>query len=240
MRRLTVLTASAVMAMVAITPSSAASASEVEALRLDCRAQTTDSEPVVRCAWSEPRTSAATGVKLFRLDPAVDDQRQVVYRSGDLSQTGFTDTHVRAGHRYVYAVVAFNSDGRVVARSRAEWVRVPTTPDVEVLRLQCELGPARAAIGCEWSRPETRDAAVVTLWRSVDGGEREIVERFRPSGPTAYRDRVPAAAERIVYAVIATDRAGDIVARSRAEAVRIPEIDAAPSRPIARPERANP
>lgn len=238
MRRLTVLTASAVMAMVAITPSSTASASEVEALRLDCQPQTTDSGPAVRCAWSEPRTPAAAGVKLYRLDPAVDDQRQVVYRSADLSQTRFTDTHVRAGHRYVYAVVAFTSDGRVVARSRAEWVRVPKAPDMEVLRLQCEVGPAGAAVGCEWSRPETRDAAVVTLWRSIDGGEREIVERFRPSGPSAYRDRVPAAAQHIVYAVIATDRAGDVVARSRAEAVRIPGIDS--SRPIVTPERAAP
>jgi hypothetical protein len=231
------LTATAVLALTAILPTAGTASAgaerdrtaDVEVLRLECQARTTDAGSVVRCEWSEPTSPAAAAVKLFRLDPAVDDHRRVVYRSGNLAQTEFTDTSVRTGHRYAYAVVAVNADGRLVARSRTEWVRVPAASDVEVLRLHCELGDAADVVGCEWSRPTEPRAHVVTLWRSVDGGAREVVERFRPAGPNAYRDRVPPAAEHIVYAIVVTDRAGGIVGRSRPDVVRIPEVDVRPS-----------
>ncbi len=237
MRRSTLLAASTVLALTTILPTAGPASAgpandrpaDVEVLRLACAASTTDSGPVVHCEWSAPQSPAAAGVKLLRLDPAVDDHRGVVYRSGDLSQTEFTDAKVRAGQRYAYVVVAVNADGRLVARSRAERVGVPGATDVEVLRLRCALGPAAEAVGCEWSAPTSPRAEVVTLWRSVDGEVREVVERFRPSGPYAYRDRVPPAAERIVYAVVVTDRSGEIVGRSRPEAVRIPDADVRPS-----------
>ncbi len=235
MRRFTLRSAAATVALLVAVPATAAAVADdtapirdttdVEALRLECVARVADSGAVVRCDWSAPTTPAAVGVKLYRSDPADADGRRVVYRSGDVGATGFTDTHVRLGHRYVYAVVAVDVAGRVVARSRAEWVRVPSDSDVEVLRLRCALGPAGEAVGCEWSRPQSRDAYVVSLWRSVDGGARELVERFRPSGPTTYRDPVPADATRIIYAVIATSESGRIVGRSRPESVTIRHID---------------
>lgn len=206
---------------------------DVEVIRLDCRVRTTDAGQVVRCEWSEPQARAAAGIKLYRLDPAIDDHRRLIYRSGDLAQTTFTDSHVRQGHKYAYGVVVVDANGRVVGRSRAEWVRVPVINDVELLRLDCELGPQREAVGCEWSRPQTRDAYVVSLWRSVNGGERELVERFRPTGPNAYRDPVPAGATHITYAVIATSETDRIVARSRPDTVRIPTVDVEPAGPIA-------
>lgn len=236
MRRFTLMSAAAAVALIATIPTGAAAsddarpitdATDVEVLRLECQPRVADTGPVVRCDWSAPTTPAAAGIKLFRLDPAVDDHRRVVYRSENVHETGFTDTHVRRGHRYAYAVVALSEDGRVVARSRAEWVRVPTDRDVEVLRLHCALGDAGEAVGCEWSRPQSRDAYVVSLWRSVDGGPRELVERFRPSGPNAYRDPVPADATYITYAVIATSESDVIVARSRPETVRVRVTDVA-------------
>jgi len=229
------MSAAAAVALLATIPSSVVTASYAAApasdttdvLRLECRARTADSGAVVRCDWSAPTTRAET-VKLFRLDPAVDDHRRVVYSSEHVGETGFTDTHVRSGHRYAYAVVALNEQGRVVARSRAEWVRVPSDA-IEVLRLHCALGSAQEAIGCEWSQPQSRDAYVVSLWRSVDGGPRQLVARFRPSGPNAYRDAVPAHASRVTYSVIATTETDEVVARSRRSTVRIPVIDAAPT-----------
>ena len=66
-------------------------------------------------------------------------------------------------------------------------------------------------------------AAVVSLWRSVDGGARELVEQFRPEGPAAYRDAVPAGARSVTYAVVATTDSDRVVARSRSVTVRIPQ-----------------
>lgn len=199
-------------------------ASPIEPLRLECLARVTDSNAAVRCDWSAPTSPSAAHVELFRFDPAVDEHRELVYRSGDLGVTSFTDVDVRRGHRYAYVVVVTNADGRVVGRSRAEWVGVPGSADVEALRLHCTLGSNHEAIGCEWSRPETADAAVVSLWRSVNGGPRELVDRFRPSGPNAYRDPVPADATHVTYTVIATSESDRVVARSRPATVRIPQI----------------
>ena len=245
MRRIIQATAVAAIALTSVMPAVAAAGSDqvsdsvndrvtdIEAIRLNCRVRATDADQVVRCEWSEPQARAAAGVKLYRLDPAVDDHRRLIYRSGDLSQTTFTDAHVRQGHKYAYGIVVVDANGRVVGRSRAEWVRVPVIHDVEVLRLACELGPQREAVGCEWSTPQTRDTYVVSLWRSVNDGERELVERFRPAGPNTYRDRVPAGATHVTYVVIATSETDRIVARSRPDTVRIPTIDVGPADPIA-------
>lgn len=202
----------------------------VEALRLRCAARTTDvatdtgsAAAAVHCEWSAPTSPHAAVVRVLRLDPSVDDHRRVVFRTPDLALTTFTDTKVRRGHRYAYVVQALSPTGRVVGQSATVWVRVPRGTDVEVLRLDCRLGPAGEAIGCEWSRPRHPDAAVVTLWRSVDGGPREVVGRFRPSGPNAYRDPVPGGASKVTYAVVATTSADRIVARSRPETIRLPD-----------------
>ncbi len=245
MRRLTVLPAA--LAFAAILPVGFATAStdagpddratavdrvhEIEVLRLRCAVRGTEpasdatrsGSVAVGCEWSAPTSPRAAGVRLVRLDPDVDDHRRVVFRTGDLDVTGFTDTRVRRGHRYAYAVQAVTARGRVVGQSEVVWVRIPGVTDIEALRLACALGPAGEAIGCEWSLPTVREAAVITLWRSVDGGPREAVERFRPDGPNTYRDPVPVGASRVIYAVIATSASDHIVARSRPETVRLPD-----------------
>jgi hypothetical protein len=211
-----------------------AAATDIEVIRLDCTVRVADSGPVVRCDWSEPQASAAAAVRLFRLDPAVDAHRRLVHRTGVPGRTGFTDTDVRPGHRYAYAIVVVNADGRVVGRSRADRVRVPRARDVEALGLRCAIGPAGQAVVCEWSRPTSRDASVVTLWRMVDRGRREVVGRFRPSGPNVYRDLVPAGAKQITSGVVATDRSGVAIGRSRPTTVRIPMVDARSADPARR------
>ncbi len=211
-------------------------ARRLEPIRLKCEVRSTDTGSVVACEWSEPTSNQAVAVRLFRHDPAVDPHRMVVYRSENLAETHFTDTEVREGHRYAYAVQAYDANGRVVGRSRAEWVSIPHVSDhaVEVLELVCGLGDFGGWIGCEWSQPVSRDAAVVSLWRSVDGGEREVVQQFRPKGPNAYRDSVPVGAHHVSYVVIVTSGTDRVVGRSRAVTVRVPQIDAGPvdTRPV--------
>ncbi len=202
---------------------------EVEAarpapIRLACVVRTTEPTPVVHCEWSKPTSDAAVGIRLLRLDPDVDTRRVAIFRTDDIEVGSYTDVEVRVGHRYAYAVQAVNANGRVVGQSRASWVRIPgegTGQAIEVLRLECELGPEHEVIVCEWRAPLSPAASVVTLWRSVDGRAREIVEQFRPTGPTTYRDPVPADATEVTYAVVATSTSGRLVAQSRPDTVRL-------------------
>lgn len=250
MRRMMLISSAAAMLLAVALPMSAAAgandrapdartdtaARRLEPIRLRCGVRTADARSVVRCEWSQPASDPAAAVRLFRFDPAVDPHRMIIYRSENLAATSFTDDEVRAGHRYAYALQVYDANGRLVGRSRAVWVSIPEVADhhVEVLKLACALGDTAEWIGCEWSRPVGRDAAVVSLWRSVDGGERELVERFRPAGPNAYRDAVPSGAHSVTYVVIATTDADRVVGRSRAETVRIPSIDDRPAdtRPV--------
>ncbi len=240
MRRMMLISSAAAMLLTVALPMSAAAgavsndrapdartdtaARRLEPIRLRCGVRTADARSIVRCEWSQPASDPAAAVRLFRFDPAVDPHRMIIYRSENLAQTSFTDDEVLAGHRYAYALQVYDANGRLVGRSRAVWVSIPEVGDhdVEVLRLACALGDTAEWIGCEWSRPVGRDAAVVSLWRSVDGGEREVVERFRAASPNAYRDAVPSGAHSVTYVVIATTDADRVVGRSRAETVRIP------------------
>jgi hypothetical protein len=193
-------------------------------IRLECVVRTTEATPVVDCDWSKPTSDAAVGVRLLRLDPDVDTQRRTIFRTDDIEVGSYTDVEVRVGHRYAYAVQAVNANGRVVGQSRASWVRIPgegTGQAIEVLRLECELVPEHDVIVCEWRASLGPAESVITLWRSVDGRAREIVEQFRPTGPNIYRNPVPAGALEVTYAVVATSASGRIVGQSRPDTVRL-------------------
>ena len=255
MRRVMLMSSAAVVALVVAIPMAVSAVSagtipgdsaldqpvleavrRIEPIRLNCEPRSTDADAAVSCKWSEPLSDRAAAIKLFRYDRTVDPNRTVIHRSENLAETSFTDTQVREGHRYGYAVQVYDVNGRVVGRSSAVWVSVPRVTDhaVEVLKLACGLGDSGEWIACEWSRPVSRDAAVVSLWRSVDGGQRELVEQFRPQGPNVYRDAVPDGASQVTYAVIATTEADRVVGRSRPVTVRIPEIGVRPvdTRPV--------
>ena len=176
----------------------------------------------VGCRWTMPE--GAAGVKVLRVVVGSGAGRQTVYRTADASISSFVDSPVRRGVRYLYVVRAFDAEGRLVAASRPAVAGVAVAPDptVEVLRLDCTATGAETA-RCRWTAPAS-PARVLTLWRSVDGGVRERVASFANPFPTSYGDVVPTATSRAVYAVIATDGAGEIVARSRADGVAFPPV----------------
>lgn len=223
-----------------------------EVLRLNCNVRQTDHAPdrakdvrsAVVCRWSAPTSDAAVAVRLLRVVIGSGEGREVIYRSTNLEVNEYIDAAVRQGHRYAYAVQAVDTNGRIVGMSRPETVAVPVvgTPTVEVLKLRCAVlnlsePDARHRVGCEWSVPHADGARVLTLWRSIDGAARERVVSFTHPFKTAYRDVVPAGAHRVSYAVIVTDSHGEIVARSRATTLRIPDrtrppIVITPDRPV--------
>lgn len=206
---------------------------KLEQLRLECNVRQSDGHSAIGCHWSEPTSDRAAGVRLQQIVVGAGQGRETIYRSTNLEVTEYLDTAVRQGHRYVYAVQALNHDGRVVGMSRPVNIGVPPIdppvdpPAIEVLGIHCAVGDIdpptdRVHIGCEWRLPQAGTARLLTLWRSVDGGERERVAGFTHPFQTSYRDVVPAGTHRVAYAVIATNSEGEIVARSRAAHVAIP------------------
>jgi hypothetical protein len=214
------------------------SAVPIEVLDLACTAKEGD-PPAVQCRWSVPRSDAA-GVRVVRRALVDHAPRTVIFRTDDVTQNSVTD-EVRAGIRYLFAVQAVDGNGRVVAASRPVVVGVaPTT--AELVRLECEQVTAER-VSCSWSDPVV-DGRALTLWRSVDGGARSVVASFGDPFPTAYGDGVSSGATSVAYAVIVTDGGGEIVARSRAETVRLhagPTVPTTSVAPVdARPEVAPP
>lgn len=204
----------------------------VEELRLSCRSSvTTPTDRItdqaveygVGCRWSVPTVDSAAGVRLLRVIVGSDQPRTTVFATRNVEENTHLDAPLRPNHRYAYRVQALNRDGRVVASSRTVTVAVPSI-DIEPLRLDCRAADGDAAdtrthIGCRWTLPAGAHARTLTLWRSVDGGARERVASFDRPFESSYRDVVSSETTRVAYAVIATDRHGSIVARSRAEIV---------------------
>ncbi len=110
---------------------------KLDILRLDCaahRAELDDAAdaavelaPAVEvdpafsigCQWSATRSDQAVGYELWR---SVDGgERHVIARTG-LDQTSVRDNEVSIGHRYRYVVLAVDTDGHIVGRSRSATV----------------------------------------------------------------------------------------------------------------------
>lgn len=217
------VTGSASAAPVEIFDTAIVRRADIVPITLGCEVVDRDA-PSIGCRWSTP--DAAAGYRLVRLALGTDQGRTVVARIDDPSVNSFVDTPVRRGIRYRYVVQAYDAAGRLIGASRAAHVGVPSaeeTVDVEALRLECE-ATSPTSVRCAGSVPST-PARTLTLWRSVDGGEREVAESFASPFPSSYGDVVREGTRQVRYAIIATDGDGEIVARSRAEAVRMPEVD---------------
>jgi hypothetical protein len=202
----------------------------LDALSLSCEGRDRDVASV-RCRWTVPADAA--GVRVVRVTLGSGEGRIVVHRTDDPSMNTFVDAPVRRGVRYMYAVRAVDSSGDLIAASRPVVAGVrPADDGIEALRLDCN-ATGSTVVRCRWTNPETADRTL-TLWRSVDGTVRERVASFDHRFATSYGDTVLANTSSVVYAVIATDGSGEIVARSRADLVQMPsnEVSASEQRPV--------
>ena len=196
-------------------------------------------EPKAVCAWTETEHPDAAGYKLIR---RAAGERSVVFRTGDLSTTTFTDTNVEFNTRYRYRVVVVDENGRRLQRSR--WNRAfVLSPDTERLHLDCvatdtdraETDPAETdraetdkaptkPVLCEWEPAESKAAVEYQLWRRVRGHHRELVVTTGLD-VLSHVDDVPADTGKVIYAVLALDADGEIVGRSAISKVRWPVTD---------------
>jgi hypothetical protein len=143
-------------------------------------------------------------------------------RSRNLRLLGASIT--MAGVLAVPSVVYAQSD-RPTAEPTTDVRTVDRTPRREALHMKCrQVEPGVAAVECAW-RPATHPAAAgYQLWRIVDRGHRELVWRGGLDA-TSHVSPVPADASVARYAVLAVNKDGRIVGRSRVQTVhlRLPE-----------------
>lgn len=155
-------------------------------------------------------------------------------------QTAYRDDEVEAPAAYLYAVLGLDARGEIVARSRPDLAVVAARPEREVLRLACRArivdvapslstdrvaidAPGRPVVGCEWSPTRHPRAVGYHLYRSADGGAREVVARTGLDRTSAVDDSV-GFGHRYAYVVAAVDADGTILSRSRVARVGIPPL----------------
>jgi hypothetical protein len=153
-------------------------------------------------------------------------------------QTTYRDHEVEAPAAYLYAVLGLDARGEIVARSRPDLAVVAARPEREVLRLSCRArivdtaptlstdraavdAPGRPVVGCEWSPTHLRRAAGYHVYRSADGGGRELIARTGLDRTSMVDDNV-AFGHRYAYVVVAVDADGKMLSRSRVARVDIP------------------
>lgn len=200
---------------------------EIERLQLECAGRTTDDgRSGVSCKWSQATSDAAAGYVLVR---TTGDAHSVVFRTNDVTVTGFIDANIRVGVKYGYRVAAVNAADERVGLSA--WVRAGVQPperDVEGLEIGCEAiegDDGDQGASCSWTAATNETAAGYQLWRIVSGGERELVLRTGLD-QTSHTDRVGDDARYAWYAVLAVDSDDEIVGRSRA--VKVTFVDREP------------
>ena len=107
---------------------------------------------------------------------------------------------------------------------RPDDVRPDVRPDrpIELLKLECETlaDVDGKAVGCRWSAND--QARGYQLWVIVNRGERELVGTYDAETLGA-KDRLPEDTVVARYGVVALDREGEIVGRSRVETIRFRE-----------------
>jgi len=204
----------------------------------------------VECNWVGREDLAVAGWQLWniRVRPEHGERNLVAEMRADV--TTFVDTAVEVPGHYLYAVLAVDSNGGIIARSAVAPASLKTPPGQdEKIRLKCrpiglhdrpavDIAPADIAppdiapsIGCEWSAAQIDTAVGYVLWRQVDGGERVAVARTGLEA-TRFVDTDVAREHRYVYVATAVDASGEVVARSHEEHVGIPGPQPHPVPPI--------
>ncbi len=122
--RATITALALAIGLIAAAPAaSAVDPVRVDALRLGCRLASADEQRAIVCVWSHIEAREVAGYRLFR---SVDGgERAVIFRTGPDGPQRFADFDIRPGHRFRYAVAAYNADGRVLAVSRVAHVGIP-------------------------------------------------------------------------------------------------------------------
>ena len=112
------------------------------------------------------------------------------------------------------------------AAPRAATAATPAAEPLAEIRLGCALvipvpRDARPAVVCRWAGPEGVDVRAYRLWRSVDGGPRELIARVAADEPLRHADRRIERGHAYGYRVVGIGADGSRVAISNLETVKV-------------------
>ncbi|MEO0495636.1 MAG: hypothetical protein AAF081_19690, partial [Actinomycetota bacterium] len=190
--------------------------SDLAAIKLHCRGSIADT-PVIGCSWRAPDDAAIVGFQLWNLQTApTEGVRNLVAELG-LDANSYRDGAVEAPASYLYVVLGIDADGEVVARSRADRVRLGD-PAIERLRLTCD-GVERdtPAVACHWTAPDDAAVASYVLHRNSKGQERTAIATLGADS-TGFTDTTVECGVRYGYRIFGLDADGQVVAMSRRDA----------------------
>jgi hypothetical protein len=182
------------------------------------------------CRWVAPDGVDVRAYRLWRIvDPGTGTHRELLATITPDQRLRYADHDIKRGHSYRYRVVALGAEGSRVALSNRVTIRVGRA--AQVLRFNCAvvIDADRHGVACHWSATTRRAAVRYVLYRSVDGGPREVIDRVRINGRRRFFDRDVKPGQTIRYAVVAKTRTGRVVAIGGPDTVVIPSWSLAAS-----------
>ena len=176
---------------------------DVETLRLSCNPDSIDGQRGVLCRWSEATNPNTRAYQLFRITDG--SPRQLVTTVGVDGRLGFFDTDVSAPSSLVYGVVSVNRAGRLLGRSAP--VHVQFGQDIGQLRLACQPASVEGqrGVACRWSEASQSGVRGYLLYRSTDGGARQLIAEIPVDGRNGHFDIHVRPGGSYLYGVTAVD-----------------------------------
>jgi predicted phage tail protein len=172
------------------------------------------------CKWTAPTAVTVSSYRLWR--SVGSGPRVLIAKVAPTSPLRHADRNIRTGYTYHYFVAAVNASGARVAKSNVANVHVGRAPQTLAFDCYVVLNGPKTWVSCHWSATARATAVRYVVWRSVDGGARQVVARVAIGGRRMFTDTNIKAGQKIRYAVTAVDKSGRIVAYGSPDVVQIP------------------
>jgi hypothetical protein len=172
------------------------------------------------CKWTAPTSLDVSAYRLWRSVNA--GPRHIIATVAPTSALRHADRNIRTGYTYHYFVAAIGKDGTRVARSNVASVHVARPAQALAFNCVVVIDNATTHARCHWAATTRSTAVRYVLWRSVDGGPRQVVYRTGIAGHRYFTDATVKPGQVIRYAVVALDKSGRVVAFGGPDTVHIP------------------
>ena len=172
------------------------------------------------CRWTAPTGVDVSAYRLWRSVNA--GPRHLIATVAPTSALRHADRNIRTGTTYHYFVAAIGKAGTRVARSNVASVHVVIPAQAIAFNCVVVIDNTTTHARCNWAATTRSTAVRYVLWRSVNGGPRQVVYRTGITGHRYFTDANVKPGQVIRYAVVALDKAGRIVAFGGRDTVHIP------------------
>jgi len=138
------------------------------------------------CKWTAPTGIDVTAYRLWR--SVNTGARHLIVTVAPTAPLRHADRNIRTGDTYHYFVAAIGKDGTRVARSNVASVHVARPAQAISFNCVVIIDNATTHARCHWAATTRATAVRYVLWRSVDGGPRQVVYRTGIAGARSFTD----------------------------------------------------